>query len=66
MAEPTPPPSTLVEMLRRELDASKSVRDHLQFLGRVDAGEQSVRGRLPKSSTQDSFAGGIAALLRPG
>ena len=31
-----------------------------------DAGELSVAGRLPKSGTQDSFASGIAALLRPG
>jgi hypothetical protein len=31
-----------------------------------DAGQRSVRGRLPKSSTQDPLAGGIAALLRPG
>ena len=33
---------------------------------RHDVGERSVGGRLPKSSTQDSFTGGIAALLRPG
>jgi hypothetical protein len=33
---------------------------------RHDAGELSIGGRLPKSSTQDSLAGGIAALLRPG
>jgi hypothetical protein len=31
-----------------------------------DAGERSMAGRLPKSGTQDSLAGSIAALLRPG
>jgi hypothetical protein len=30
---------SLVEMLRRELEASKSVTDHLQFLRNVAAGE---------------------------
>jgi hypothetical protein len=33
---------------------------------RDDSGERSVGGRAPKSGTQDSLAGGIAALLRPG
>ena len=33
---------------------------------RHDAGEWPIGGGLPKSSTQDSLAGGIAALLRPG
>jgi len=30
-----------------------------------DAGERAIAGRAPKSGTQDSLAGGIAALLRP-
>ena len=38
-AEPPLPPLAVVEMLRRELDASKSVTDHLRFLGRVAADE---------------------------
>ena len=38
---PTPDsPQAIVEMLLREMDASKSISDHLSFLKRVATGEQ--------------------------